>query len=73
MWNLNIQSYLDFERKVFLHVLDDQDEEGQLYTERFLWVSRARYVSYTEEEQTSFKKSALKRLIITLALALALA
>jgi hypothetical protein len=35
---------LHFKREVFLHVLDDHDQERQLDTESLLWVCRARNV-----------------------------
>jgi len=38
--------YLDFEREILLHVLDDQYEERQLDGKSFLWVGRARNVRH---------------------------
>ena len=41
--------YLDFEREVFLHVLDDQDEKRQLDGESLLRISRTRDVCHAAE------------------------
>ena len=39
--------HLYFKREVFLHILDDHDEEREFDAERFLWVGWTRYVRRT--------------------------
>lgn len=52
---------LDFEREIFLHVLDNEDEKRQLDGKGFLWIGRTCNVRHAAKQRYVTRRQTNKR------------